>query len=59
MLHPENSEVTWRPEKILTQYEHALRCAHQRGDDIAYRALCGAFVCAWNRAVQRHYGNRL
>lgn len=60
MLRPEDSETTWKPEQILTQYESALDCAHRRGDEIAYRALYGAFVSAWNRAVMRRYrGNRL
>lgn len=60
MLRPEDTEIYWKPEQILTQYENALDCARRRGDDVAYRALYGAFVSAWNRAVMRHYkGNRL
>jgi hypothetical protein len=60
MLRPEDSEASWKPEQILTQYESALDCAWRRGDSIAYEALYGAFVCAWNRSVARHYkGNRL
>ena len=58
MLRPEDSEATWKPEYILGQYDSAIRCAEQRGDEISVRALRGAFISAWNRAVFRHYGNR-
>jgi hypothetical protein len=57
MLRPEDSEATWRPEHILNHYQDAIRCAEQRGDDIAKRALQNAFICAWKRAVLRHYGS--
>jgi hypothetical protein len=58
MLRPEDSERTWKPEYILGQYQDAIRCAEQRGDHVAVRALKGAFLCAWNRAVLRTYGGR-
>lgn len=56
MLRPEDSEATWKPEQILTQYESAMACAESRCDSVAYNALYGAFVCAWKRAVLRRYG---
>lgn len=60
MLRPEDTEANWRPEHILGHYENAMYCALQRNDDIAYRALQNAFVCAWNRAALRMCkGNRL
>lgn len=59
MLRPENTERTWKPEYILGQYQDAIRCAKQRGDETSARALKGAFLCAWNRAVQRTYGGGL
>lgn len=58
MLRPENSEATWKPEYILGQYNDAIRCAVQRGDELAERALRSGFINAWNRAALRTYGHR-
>lgn len=57
----EDTERNWKPEQILGRYEHAMRCADERNDEIAKRALQNAFVCAWTRAAYRQFerNNRL
>lgn len=51
MLRPESSELDWKPEHVLGQYDGALRCALIRGEEATYWSIYNAFICNWNRVA--------